>query len=256
MSAAAPPPPLMSLLADEGRDALECIEMQMRTVAQSAGIEYSDRKFLGLQMLRASSDHGRSMTFLLANYPVDMMASALALHRAQIETFLRGVFFAELASDEELADFLKNDMGPRRLRPDGNPKPIGIKRLARDVEARICLLEGAPTNDGILARMVETAWSPLCGAVHGGVAIHKLYANEEQQIGCSAPPALLFHTTCHAVLMVNFCLSMSFVLAGVNPQRENDSIIKVAERFGQYMDRHNARLRQAGLPEFQRRIRD
>lgn len=230
----------------------------MHAISEIVQPAHSERAFLGLQLLRASCDYGRAMMFLMSQNPLDMTGAALALHRAQIESFLRGVFFAEIATDAELEDFLENDEGPRRVvgnRPD-NWQKIGVKALAREVEARIHAVEGSGDNDGKLARMVENAWSPLCGMVHGGIAIHKLYRDGQTQIGCAVPADVFFETTVNAVVMVNFSLTMACTIAGMGGQEENDALGPPLVRFHQFVDQHNARLRQAGLSAMQRRIGD
>ena len=246
--------PTAEQLADDARDALECIETVMHAITDAVRAQHTERGFLGLQLLRASCDHGRAMMFLLAHNPLDMMGSALALHRAQIENFLRGVFYGAIATDAELADFLENDQGPRRLNPNNKWQKIPIGELATAVQEQVNRIEVAPVETGKLARMVDNAWSPLCGMVHGGVAIHTLYADGQRQIGCSVPAPVYYETTVNAVAIVNFSLTMSCTMAGIGREEDVDALEPALIRFHKFVQQHNARLRQVGLSNMQRRI--
>lgn len=250
--AASPPEPPAELLAEDARDALASIETSMHAISEIVRPAHNERMFLGLQLLRASCDHGRAMTFLLGHNPLDMMGSALALHRAQIENFLRGVFYAEIATAEQLADFFEEDKGPRRKNHNDKWQPIGVRELAGMVEERIHQVEGSGEDKRKLTTTVENAWSPLCGMVHGGIAIHKLYDDGQRQIGCSTSADVFFETTINAVVMVNYSLTMSCAIAGIGGNEENEALGPPLRRFGQFMDQHNARLRQAGLANMQR----
>src|SRR5690606_20546909 len=61
-----------------------------------------ERRYVTVQLLRASFDHARALLFLLQTNPRDTGASSLALHRAQLENFLRAIFFGFIANDEQL----------------------------------------------------------------------------------------------------------------------------------------------------------
>lgn len=52
-----------------------------------------ERLYVAVQLLRASFDHARALLFLIQTNPRDMGAPSLALHRAQVESFLRALFF-------------------------------------------------------------------------------------------------------------------------------------------------------------------
>ncbi|TRP62128.1 hypothetical protein, partial [Salmonella enterica] len=89
-----------------------------------------------------------------------------AMHRSQIEQFLRAVFVQFLADDEQLADFLQEDRGPRRKNEKGKWVAIALKDLAADVEQAIARI-GQDDEPQKLARTVTNSWDPLCGLVHG-----------------------------------------------------------------------------------------
>lgn len=248
--------PTAEQLAEEARDALDTIEATMGALSEIVSPAHTERSFLALQLLRASCDHGRAMTFLLANNPHDMMGSALALHRAQIESFLRGTFYAKIADEDELADFFEHDKGPRRKNNNGKWQGIRIEDLAHEVDARISQAEGLGSGEGKLGRMVANAWSPLCGMVHGGLAIHRLYADGQRQIGCSTSADVFFETTINAVIIVNFSLTVACTIAGIGGPEENAALAPPLRRFHLFIEQHNARLRHAGLSQMERQIGD
>jgi hypothetical protein len=67
------------------------------------------RTLTAFPLLIASITHSEAICTLLSFENPNYGASVYALFRAQIEQFLRGAFFAEHATDEEVAYFRKND---------------------------------------------------------------------------------------------------------------------------------------------------
>jgi len=227
----------------------------MGTISEVCQSAASERFFIALQLLRASCDHGRALTYLFANNPLDMAGSALALHRSQIEQFLRAVFFAHIATDDELQDFIDNDEGPRRRTVNGKWGKIGVVALAEEVQARLHAVEGevAP-EDGKLARMISGAWDPLCGFVHGGRAIHALYLDHHHQIGCAVPPVVHVETTVNAVALVNFSLTLACTIAGMPTDQEHEALGAPLRAFHSYVERRNDRLVRLGMTAQVRRL--
>ena len=239
--------PAASHLADEAQDALTCIEAVMGAMSEIARAHDSERNYLGLQLPRASCDHGRALCYLLANNPLDLAGSALALHRSQIEQFLRAVFYAHIADDDQLQDFINEDKGPRRRTPKGKWENISVPEVSKLVEARLLEVEGAgSTEKGKLSLMVGNAWDPLCGMVHGGRAIHSLYLDGRNQIGCAVPAEIHFQVTVNCVGIVNFCLTVAATISDIPPQQVNDSLEAPLRAFHRYIDERNARLTALG----------
>ena len=102
--AAAPSKATLQDLAEDGREALEVIQLVMNSIGDVASAADDERKFFSLQLIRSSCEHGRAGCFLLANNPGDMAGVAMSVHRSQMEQFLRAVFVAHIADDEQLAD--------------------------------------------------------------------------------------------------------------------------------------------------------
>ncbi|WOS42055.1 DUF6988 family protein [Xanthomonas rydalmerensis] len=165
----------------------------------------TEHHYIALQLFRAAFDHARGLLFLIQANPVDMGAPALALHRSQIENFLRAVFLGFLATKEQVKDFLDNDLGVRELNHNNKWQNIGTVELARRVELFINGLSGSELDDALkFSRMVENTWTPLCGFVHGGRAVHALYRDGQGEIGSDIPLSALVQCVSNCFAITNF----------------------------------------------------
>ena len=164
----------------------------------------SNRQFLVTQLIRASFDHGRALLFLLQTNPRDMGASSFALHRAQLEAFLRAIYLGYVAEDYQVQDFIDNE----KIRfKNGKEKweNIGVVRLAELVQEKINELSDEELEDPAkFTRMVADSWESLCGFVHGGRAITVFYEDTDGSVGCSTPPSVLFQCVCNSFVVTNF----------------------------------------------------
>ena len=120
------------------------------------------RALVAVTLLKASCDHGLAIATLLTTSIEDFAAPALALHRTQIETYARGVFFRSTATEEELMDFLRKDEMPKRIRSNGMRSTITAKQVLHAA----ALAEGV--DPAKLQAMMDNAWRDLSGIVHGG----------------------------------------------------------------------------------------
>ena len=165
----------------------------------------SEKHYIAMQLVRAAFDHGRGLLFLIESNPADMGAPALALHRTQIENFLRGVYLGFIATDEEMSDFLENDSGIREKNHNDKWQHIGVTVLAERVELFVNNLSDDPLEDKAkFSRMVTNVWSPLCGLVHGGRAVHALYRDGQGQIGSDIPIDVLMQCVNNCYVITNF----------------------------------------------------
>ena len=192
-----------------------------------------ERPYVTVQLLRASFDHARALLFLVQTNPRDTGAPSLALHRAQLESFLRALFFGFIADHEQVNDFLENAAGVRTRTEKGKWRNVGVIELAELVEPRINeLADEAVDNPEKLSRMVRNAWDPLCGFVHGGKAIRACYRDTHGQIGCDLPPAVLFQVVCNCFAVTNFgflsALARIYDLPGI---QQESSLSHAMERF-------------------------
>ncbi|WP_435012451.1 DUF6988 family protein [Xanthomonas arboricola] len=165
----------------------------------------TEHHYIALQLFRAAFDHSRGLLFLLETNPADMGAPALALHRSQIENFLRAVFIGFLAIEEQVEDFLNNDLGVREKNHNNKWQNIGTVELAKRVEVFINDLSDDTLDDALkFSRMVENTWTPLCGFVHGGRAVHALYQDGQGEIGSDIPLDALVQCVSNCFVITNF----------------------------------------------------
>lgn len=163
----------------------------------------SEAHYVSLQLIRAAFDHARGLLYLLETNQNDMAGPALALHRSQIENFLRGVYLGFIANEEQITDFLESDSGIREKTQKNKWQNLGINTLAERVAQFVDIMSGEPGN-GKLSRMVANAWSPLCGFVHGGRAVHALYLDGQGQIGGHIPPEVLVQCIGNCFVVSNY----------------------------------------------------
>ncbi|MEA9597887.1 hypothetical protein VC270_19650 [Xanthomonas campestris] len=176
----------------------------------------TEHHYVALQLFRAAFDHARGLLFLIEANPVDMGAPALALHRSQIENFLRAVFLGFLATEEQVKDFLDNDLGIRKKNHNNKWQNIGTVDLARRVEVFINDLSDDALDDALkFSRMVENTWTPLCGFVHGGRAVHALYRDGQGEIGSDISLDALVQCVSNCFVITNFAF---MVVSGVHPR--------------------------------------
>lgn len=211
--------PTVDDLVREARHALAVIEANLTALATVPPPPLTERTFLTTQLLRASCDHARSLVFLLTANPMDAAASALVLHRSQIEQFIRAVFFDRDASDEELAYFLENDEIPKRTTANGRLAKLHVNDLAAIAHVRM----GFDADDK-LASMVRNAWDPLNGMVHGGRSLRAVY-NDNNEIGCLVPPAILFQVMANAMVLTNFALVVAVERVDLDPQAAHEILV-------------------------------
>ncbi|GAB1406124.1 hypothetical protein MASR1M8_00430 [Thermomonas brevis] len=193
--------------------ALDANEQIIDFLADQKPID-DERAYVAVQLLRASFDHARALLFLLKSNPQDMGASCMALHRAQVESFLRAVFFGFICSQAQIDDFLENDEGPRERTANDKWRKIGVGELAAIVQPIINRLSDEDLEieqSEKIAQMVRNAWDPLCGFVHGGKAIRAFYRDAHGRIGCDLSPGVLIQTVgnCYAITNFGFLLVLA-----------------------------------------------
>ena len=163
--------------------ALKGIEATIHAIAKMP-LDRSRRNWLAATLLRASMDHGRALAFLVSCHPDEFGAPALALHRSQFETLMRGAFFAKEATEEELAYFIEEDDMPKRPDGEGKPKRLNPKSLAPLVGDVLSL--GDSTK---VVNLINNSWDTFCGMVHGGMPMVVTYNNAD--IGFHVEPESL-----------------------------------------------------------------
>lgn len=238
--------PLAEDIAQEAREAKVSLETNMACIAQISIPKQSERHRVAFQLLRASMDYGRALLFLLETHPVDLSTVALAMHRSQIEQFMRAVFVQFLSNDDQFRDFLEEDMGPRRKSLKGKWASIPFKNLALDVEAAIAHM-GHDDGPQKFARTVSNSWDPLCGLVHGGRAIWALYQSPDGKIGANVPAEILFQATVNAVVTSKLCLIAALTAVGVSAFEDSELVERGAGEMMRYMRQRASRLNELAL---------
>lgn len=131
-------------------------------------IPHTKRAGTAVALLTSSLDHGDAICALLATERPNYGASTLALHRAQTEQFLRGAFFAQHATDDEI-EYFRNKGKLRRRQPKAEVSAGDLADLI-----------GPTLGDDkeLFSASVVRTWKPLCGYVHGGTQILDMYMSE------------------------------------------------------------------------------
>jgi hypothetical protein len=204
-------------VASYAREALACVMVALDTFRGIPIIAESERSFACTLLLHSSIDYGRGMLTLLKGEPEALSAVALGMHRSQIETFLRGAFVGKVAVEDELKRFLDGGDISRRS-GDGKLERMSTKQLAEHVQ-RVLETTAVMDNQFKLVDFVRSAWSPLCGVVHGGKELRDMYHHQDGRIGAGAPIPLLFENIEHAVQIALYCVTVAVLSSGV-PQRD------------------------------------
>ena len=217
-------------IAEDARRAKSSIETAMHSASSVRFPPRTERLDTTIKLLRASCDHARALTALLEINYQDFGGSAMALHRSQIEQFLRGAFFSDPATDGELSYFLQHDEMPKR--PCGN---LGLRRISANDLAVIAadFLKLNPRDK--LISMVRNAWSPLCGMVHGGRAVMATYQDGDEQIGFQADISPLRQVLDNATVIANFSLTILVTLSANSAQEQSELLRPTSEEFANYM---------------------
>jgi hypothetical protein len=130
------------------------IERSKRWMERSAalidGVDFtaSKRSRVAISLLHLSNEHHQGIHTLVQH---GVIGSAFALLRPQFESFIRGAWFDQCASDDEISGFLE---GKRR------PK----------LDLLIAALEGTPAYAGsVLSEIMSSAGANFHDFTHGGV---------------------------------------------------------------------------------------
>lgn len=172
MSAPAPPANEAAAVATLQAVAAKALAAQRDAMTATASIELAHlralpevaqtRALVALTLLKASCDMGLALSTLLATSLQDLAAAALALHRTQIETYARGVFFKSAATDHDVKRFVQQDEMPKRRHSNGKSTTITTAEVLR------AAAETEDMDASKLQSMLDNVWSGLCGVVHGG----------------------------------------------------------------------------------------
>jgi len=110
-------------------------------------IDSDNRTRIAAALFHLSMEHHGSIHLLITK---KHYGSSFALLRPQFEAFVRGAWFQNCASIEQLNEYINNNEPPK------------INKLINEVESTPNYIENT------LKEMKKNAWSSLCGYTHGG----------------------------------------------------------------------------------------
>ncbi len=188
---------------------------------------------IGLRLLKASFDHARGFCILLEHSPIDLAAPALAVHRSQIESFLRGVYLSFFADENQIKDFIENDEGIRERTGKGKWDKIKIQKLSSIVDQFINDIPSDKSkHQGKLSKMTITAWKILSGFVHGGSAIQTVYIDSKGQIGCDMSASSVARIAGNCFVIMNFTFAVIITKVHQLPEIQlGDELILKVKKF-------------------------
>ncbi len=138
----------------------------LRAALHDKELSAAPRIRAAIACLGIAQEHHHSIILLIAH---ELNASAYALLRVSLESYVRGMWLALCASDEQVAKFWAGD------------NPPGINALLKQ-------LEGKPSfSEGVLSQIKREHWGTLCGFTHtGGLQVQRW--NTETSIEPSYEP--------------------------------------------------------------------
>jgi len=111
-------------------------------------IPSGDRECVAAALFDQVHEHHKAIHLLLQS---SLFGSAYSLVRPAFETFVRGVWLRNCASDKEVENFTKD------------------KKSTKSIGTLISEIEALPGYDGgVLSKFKNEAWSAMCGYAHGG----------------------------------------------------------------------------------------
>jgi hypothetical protein len=148
---------------------------------------------LSLALTLASLDHGASATQLISLNSMVHRASIATLFRAQLETFVRAVFFGSAAgaTDYEVEQFIANDKLPRRpereSKKEKNESTYKRKRqdemtFAMFGDFAAAMLDPKNPNGPAMAQMLKFDERNIQGLAHGASILYRIYKQTDDQV--------------------------------------------------------------------------
>lgn len=184
----------------------------------------TERLRLALSLMTASCDHGRALARLVEQDPYELGISAFALFRPQLESFLRGSYFASPASapDKVVKNFLAKDKMPEIVGANGKRTTITLQQLA-DIAGRR-FSKTVPTDWNKLPGLVAYAGKQLHGLVHGGNIVVQLYKDGTSVGFCPSEDSF-------TDLLKNCTVIAQLVLVVASELQESNQPIVLSEQY-------------------------
>lgn len=187
------------------------------SVLPSFEIAGSDRAYVSLSLLLASMDNAATLVYLLATRPNRAWVGALSLHRSQFDYFLRGSFFARVASDKELKQFQRKGRMPARAQKSGRKRDMYVSEVAEDV----CEAFGWDTK---LVNTLKGHWSPLSGIVHGGREVLSIYTMNDELGGLEIDFDELLPVLDNVIVLVQLAMAVAMSMSPLPEEQLSDTV--------------------------------
>lgn len=213
-------------------DALTLIE-DLRATLPHFDMANTERNRVALALLLASLDQARTLCFLLATDPNNGWYSSLILHRSQIDHFLRGAFFAQPATDSELAYFLEKNRLPSRRPAGERPRSLHTNELAA------IIIDIYGWDGERLVTTIRNHWGPLSGIVHGGRELLGAYLSEEG-IGAEIDLSELVDVVTNTVALAHMVSAVLMATTPLDPEQIQGIMVPIHEKFRGFVQNHDA----------------
>ena len=225
---------------------LNLITATREAVARLSSPTESSRAGLSLALTLASLDHGASATQLIGLDSKVHRASIAALFRAQLETFVRAVFFGSPsgATDYEVELFITQDKLPRRLEREGKKEKgeYANKRKRQDEmtfamfgDFAAAMLDPRNPNGPAMAQMLKFDERNIQGFVQGASILYRLYKQTDNQTDWNATDKTYSEMLRRSGALAMFSLKHVRTQLGITqPSRDDDFMRAITAYFGTF----------------------
>jgi hypothetical protein len=224
---------------------LNLITATREAVARLSSPAESPRAGLSLALTLTSLDHGASAAQLIGLNASVHGASIATLFRAQLETFVRAVFFGSPsgATDYEVEQFISQDKLPRRPerenRKDKAESTYKRKRLDEMTFAMFgdfaaAILDPRNPNGPAMAQMLKFDERNIHGLVQGASILYRMYKQTDD------PTVVATDKTYSELLRRSGALAMFSLkhvrtqLGIVQPRKDDDFMRAITAYFGTF----------------------
>lgn len=225
---------------------LNLITATREAVARLSSPTEPPRAGLTLALTLASLDHGASAAQLIGLNAALHRASITMLFRAQLETFVRAVFFGSPAgaTDYEVEQFITQDKLPRRTEPEGkkdrNESAYKRKRLDEMTFAMFgdfaaAMLDPHNPNGPAMAQMLKFDERNIQGLVQGASILYQLYKQPDDNTASNTSDKTYSEMLRRSGALAMFSLKHVRAQLGVVQPRKDDEFMRaITAYFGTF----------------------
>ena len=206
----------------------------------------SPRAGLSLSLTLASLDHGASAAQLIGLNSSLHRASIATLFRAQLETFVRAVFFGSPsgATDYEVEQFMTQDKLPRRLERESKKEKseYAYKRKRQDEmtfamfgDFAAAVLDPRNPNGPAMAHMLKFDERNIHGLTQGASILYRLYRQADDDIAREATDKTYSEMLRRSGALAMFSLKhVRAQLGVVQPSKDDEFMRAITAYFGTF----------------------